>query len=100
MRLSTGGDLMDSYIRTSIIASAAVALASASPAASAPGGPPIAYALTSGQTQSIYLANPDGSGTVKLYTTASKVNVSEIDIRPSGNQMAIIENSIAGGQGK
>jgi len=86
-------------IRSSIIASTAVALASATPAFAAAGGPEIAYALTSGQTQSIYLANPAGTGTVKLYTTASKVGISEIDIRPGGNQMAIIENSIAGGQG-
>ena len=90
---------MGSYIRTSLIASTAVALASATPAFAAAGGPEIAYALTSGNTQSIYLANADGTGTVKLYTTGSKVNVSEIDIRPGGNQMAIIENSIAGGQG-
>jgi hypothetical protein len=78
---------------------AALALASASPALAAAGGPPIAYALASGQTQSIYLANPDGSGTVKVYTGGSKVNIIAIDIRPGGNQMAILEQSIAGGQG-
>ena len=87
-------------IRTSVLCSVAIAaLASASPSLAVTGGPPIAYALTSGNTQSIYLANPDGTGTVKVYTGGSKVNIVQIDIRPGGNQMAILESSIAGGQG-
>ena len=71
----------------------------AAPAGAAVGGPPIAYAQLSGSTQSIYLLNADGSGKVKLYTTGNKVNVGQIDIRPGGNQLAIIESSVAGGQG-
>src|SRR5438270_13567547 len=90
---------MSLFIRASIMSFAAIALASASPALAVAGGPPIAYALASGQTQSIYLANPDGSGTAKLYTGGSKVNIIEIDMRPGGNQMAILEQSVAGGQG-
>src|SRR4051812_44340431 len=86
-------------MRKLLSASALLLPAAASPALAAPGGPPIAYTVGSGQTQSIYLANPDGTGTVKLYTGGNKVNVVQIDIRPGGNQMAIIEQSIAGGQG-
>ncbi|HEY1144475.1 MAG TPA: hypothetical protein VGE68_10665 [Sphingomicrobium sp.] len=90
---------MSLFIRASTLCSAAAAIAMASPALAVVGGPAIAYALTSGQTQSIYLANPDGSGTVKIYTGGSKVGINQIDIRPGGNQMAILESSIAGGQG-
>src|SRR5689334_6433205 len=86
---------MGLFIRASILCSAAAAIAVASPALAVVGGPPIAYALGSGQTQSVYLANPDGSGTVKLYTSGSKVGIVQIDIRPGGNQMAIIEQSSA-----
>jgi len=90
---------MGSFVKASILCSAAGAFAAASPALAAVGGPPIAYAVGSGQTQSIYLTNPDGTGSVKLYTTGNKVNIVQIDMRPGGNQMAIIEQSIAGGQG-
>jgi len=86
---------MGQIIKASTLLCACALFAAASPAAAVPGGPAIAYALTSGQTQSIYLANPDGTGTVKLYTTGSKVGISELDIRPGGNQMAIIESSSA-----
>jgi hypothetical protein len=85
--------------RASVILSAATVAIAASPALAAAGGPQIAYAATSGSTQSIYLANADGSGTVKLYTTGNKVGIGQLDMRPGGNQMAIVENSIAGGQG-
>jgi len=91
---------MDSILRPSSIVLASASLCVASSAfAATPGGPPIAYALLSGYTQSIYLTNPDGSAKVKLYTTANKVNIGDIDVRPGGNQLAIIEGSIAGGQG-
>ena len=84
--------------RTSALLAASAALVAA-PAAAAIGGPEIAYTVASGSTQSIYLANRDGSGTAKLYTTGNKVNVAQVDVRPGGNQLAIIESSVAGGQG-
>jgi len=91
---------MGRLIHTSLLLSAsALALPAAAASAATPGGPQIAYAATSGSTQSIYLANADGSGTVKLYTTGNKVGIGQLDMRPGGNQMAIVENSIAGGQG-
>jgi len=87
---------MGLFTKASILCStAAAAMAFASPALAIVGGPPIAYALGSGQTQSIYLANPDGTGTVKIYTSGSKVGIVQIDIRPGGNQMAIVEQSSA-----
>ena len=91
---------MDGIFRTSSILLASASLCAASSAVAATsGGPQIAYSLLSGYTQSIYLTNSDGSGKVKLYTTANKANIGDIDIRPGGNQLAITESSIAGGQG-
>jgi hypothetical protein len=69
------------------------ALFFAAPALAATGGPAIAYSIQNGSTFSIYLTNPDGSGTVKLYTAPVKTNIAQIDMRPGGNQLAIIEGS-------
>lgn len=60
------------------------------------GGPPIAYAKESGYTFELFLTNPDGTGTVKLYTSPNKVSISHVDIRPGGNQLAIVESSGGG----
>jgi hypothetical protein len=89
---------MRNFIRLSTLLSATI-LAAASPLAAAPGGPPIAYVLASGQTNDLYLSNADGSGKVKLYTSGNKVGIIQVDIRPGGNQLAIVEQSVAGGRG-
>lgn len=85
---------MGIFIRASIRSSAAIALA-ASPALAVAGGPPIAYVLASGGTNDLYLSNPDGTGKVKLYSSANKVGIVQVDMRPGGNQLAIIEQSSA-----
>jgi hypothetical protein len=82
--------------------SAATAFAvAASPALAAvvAGGPPIAYALNSGNTFTVTLSNPDGTGKASVYTSANKTYIAQVDIRPGGNELAILESSVAGGQG-
>jgi hypothetical protein len=80
--------------RALIVPLAAIAFADPALAAT-PGGPPIAYALQSGYTYSIFLTNPNGTGTVKLYTGPNKANIGQIDMRPGGNELAILEGSAA-----
>src|SRR5947209_20046810 len=90
---------MDLFIRASIMSSAAVALAAASPALAVAGGAAIAYVVSSGTANDLYLSDPDGTGKVKLYSSGNKVGIIQVDIRPGGNQLAIIEQSVAGGLG-
>lgn len=84
---------MRTFTYVTMLCTAAVATAAASPALAVTGGPPIAYASQSGYTFSVYLANPDGTGVVKIYTGANKVNVPFVDLRPGGNEITIQENS-------
>jgi len=56
-----------------------------------PGGAPVAYAVNSGKTIDVDLSNADGSGKVKVYSTSSKTNLWQIDVRPGGNQLAVVE---------
>jgi hypothetical protein len=57
----------------------------------AAGGPPIAYAKIEGGGTNVYLTNANGTGTVKLYTTPKKHTVSSLDLKPGGNEIAVIE---------
>src|SRR3982751_3191869 len=89
MRSYLRGVLMGKITQALISISAAALLASGSPAAAVPGGPPIAYAVNGGSTIDVYLSNADGSGKVKVYSTSSKHNLWQIDVRPGGNQLAL-----------
>lgn len=60
-------------------------------AASAQGGPPIAYVKHEGTGSAIYLTNEDGSSTAKLYATAGKTRISAIDLKPGGGEIAFVE---------
>jgi len=86
---------MGSFTKASMLLSAAAFVATASPALAVTGGPPIAYVLGSGQANDLYLSNPDGSGKVKLYSSANKVGIVNVEVRPGGNQLAIVEQSSA-----
>jgi hypothetical protein len=77
---------------STLLCACALFLGAASPAAAGTGGPPIAYAVNSGKTIDVYLSNADGTGKVKVYSTTSKNNLWQIDVRPGGNQLALIEN--------
>jgi hypothetical protein len=79
-------------ITKSMLLAAAALFTAASPAGAVPRGPPIAYAINSGSTIDVYLSNADGSGKVKVYSTTSKHNLWQIDMRPGGNQLALVEN--------
>jgi hypothetical protein len=54
--------------------------------------PPIAFAKNgSGNVDEVWLVNPDGTGAVRVYRGTSKTNVTNVDVRPGGGQVAFIE---------
>lgn len=55
------------------------------------GGPAIAYVKVEGSAASIYLTSETGAGTVKLYTTPSKMTVTTLDMKPGGGELAFVE---------
>lgn len=75
----------------------AVSLASipAAAAAQVEGGPPIAYVKRLSNGDEIYLANADGTGQLRLYKARSKIQVTMLDLRPSGGEIAFTENHAA-----
>jgi hypothetical protein len=84
---------MGKIIKSSMLVCVSAIFAAASPAEAVPGGPAIAYAVNGGKTIDVYLSNADGSGKVKVYSTTSKNNLWQIDMRPGGNQLALVENA-------
>ena len=62
-------------------------------------GPPIAYGKQSGTSYDLYLTNPNGTGTIKLYTSPAK-NSLNVDMNPvvtSGvNELAVVESRLTG----
>jgi hypothetical protein len=73
-----------------------VAISTASIAAPAIGAPPIAYAKQAGTSFDLYLTNPNGSGTVKLYSSPAKNTIGVVDMNPATNEVAIVESRAAG----
>ena len=61
----------------------------------APAAPPIAYAKEAGTSMDIYLANPNGTGAVKVYTTPAR-NSAILDMRPGDNELAVAESRSTG----
>jgi hypothetical protein len=76
---------------------AALLATTATAQAQAAGGPSIAYVKVAGSAQEIYLINPDGSGSKKLYTSARKTSIGSIDLKPGGGELALVERSGASG---
>lgn len=62
-------------------------------------GPPIAYGKQAGTAYDLYLTNPNGTGTIKLYTGPAKNSLS-VDMNPlvSGgvNELAVVESRNTG----
>lgn len=61
-------------------------------------GPPIAYARQSGSAYDLYLANANGTGTIKLYSGPAK-NTLNVDMNPAtggGNELAVVESRSTG----
>ena len=82
-----------SKLALSLLAASALAV----PAGAA--GPPIAYAKEAGSGFDIYLTNPNGTGTIKLYSGPAK-NALNLDMNPvvtgGVNEMAITESRSTG----
>ena len=82
--------MADKHLLASLGAGASLLLA----AAPADAAPPIAYTMANNtKSVDLYLVNPDGSGKIKLYTTAKGTNVRLLDMNPIANQLAITESS-------
>ena len=54
-------------------------------------GPPIAYAKLTGSAHEIYLTQPDGTATVRLYRGPNKTHMGFMDIKPGGGQIAFAQ---------
>ena len=79
-------------MRFFLAAAAAGALSITSANAQTTGGPTIAYVKVGG-TQEIYLVNPNGSGSTRLYTVPKKTGIASLDLRPGGNEIAFVETA-------
>jgi len=54
--------------------------------------PPIAYTIANNtKSVDLFLVNPDGTGRVRLYTTAKGASIHLLDMNPIANQVAIVE---------
>jgi hypothetical protein len=65
-------------------------------AAPALGAPLIAYAKEAGAGFDLYLANPNGTGAVKLYSGPAKNSIGPVDMNPAANEVAIVESRSPG----
>jgi hypothetical protein len=77
-------------IRRLAIAALLVSAAGAAQAQSV-GGPPIAYVKRASNGDEIHLISPDGSERVRIYKAKSKVQVTMLDLRPGGGEIAFTE---------
>ena len=55
------------------------------------GGPPIAYVKRVSNGDEIYLVNKDKTGLLRLYKAPSKVQITMLDLRPGGDEIAFLE---------
>lgn len=70
----------------------AALLCSAAAAQAQPeGGPPIAYVKRLSNGDEIYLVNEDKSGPIRVYKAPSKVQITMLDLRPGGGEIAFLE---------
>src|SRR5688572_32768258 len=56
------------------------------------GGPPIAYVKRVSNGDEIYLVNPNNTGLTRIYKAPSKIQVTMLDLRPGGGEIAFLEN--------
>lgn len=75
-----------------LVAAAAVTSLATSAIAQTVGGPPIAYVKRVSNGDEIYLVNPDGTGQIRVYKARSKIQVTMLDLRPAGGEIAFTEN--------
>ena len=68
-----------------------VTLLAAAASGAEAGGPEIAYVKAAGSSPELYLVNADGTSLTKLYTAPRKTNLSSLDLKPGGNEVAFME---------
>lgn len=54
-------------------------------------GPPIAYVKTLSNGDEIYLVDAGGGGLIRLYKAPSKTQITQLDLRPGGGEIAFLE---------
>jgi hypothetical protein len=59
--------------------------------AETPGGPPIAYVKRLSNGDEIHLISPTGTEQLRLYKAPSKVQITMLDLRPGGGEIAFLE---------
>jgi hypothetical protein len=74
------------------LSAACAALLTTAAYAQTAGGPPIAYVKRVSNGDEIYLVNPDNTGLIRVYKAPSKVQVTMLDLRPGGGEVAFLEN--------
>lgn len=75
-----------------LILALVAATSSSSVLAQTVGGPPIAYVKKVNNGDEIYLVNADGMGQVRIYKGPTKIGITQLDLRPGGNEIAWTEN--------
>ena len=76
-------------------AAACAALLATAAHAQTAGGPPIAYVKRVSNGDEIYLVNPNNTGLMRVYKAPSKIQVTMLDLRPGGGEIAFLENFYA-----
>ena len=64
-------------------------------AAQTSGGPSIAYVKRANNGDEIFLVTPQNSGLIRLYKAPGKVQVTMLDLRPGGGEIAFTEGYLA-----
>lgn len=67
-------------------------LAPIAAAAQTAGGPPIAYVKRLSNGDEIHLVSPDGQEHRQIYKAKSKIQISMLDLKPGGGEVAFLEN--------
>ena len=70
---------------------AALLTTTASVQAQTAGGPPIAYVKRASNGDELYLVNADKTGLIRLYKAPSKAQITMLDLRPGGGEIAFLE---------
>ena len=81
--------------RRFLSAAACAALLTSAAYAQTAGGPPIAYVKRVSNGDEIYLVNPNNTGLIRVYKAPSKIQVTMLDLRPGGGEVAFTENHAA-----
>ena len=73
-----------------VLAAALLAIGTTAVAQTA-GGPPIAYVKRVSNGDEIHLVSPEGTEGRRIYKARSKVQITQLDLRPGGGEVAFLE---------